>query len=71
MRSMGTRPARGRVRLHAYTGGIGPVDANLRLARRRGEVVKAALVRRGIPADAIDIIAWREPLGSSNGRHIF
>ncbi|MBV9882442.1 MAG: OmpA family protein [Sphingomonadaceae bacterium] len=45
------------VELTAATDGIGPADANLRLARRRGEAVKAALVRRGIPARVIRIVA--------------
>ncbi|HEV2816021.1 MAG TPA: OmpA family protein [Allosphingosinicella sp.] len=50
----------GRVQLRATTDGLGPAAANLRLARRRGEAVKAALVRRGVPASAIDIIAEGE-----------
>jgi len=54
-----------RVRLTATTDGIGPADANLRLARRRGEAVKAALVRRGVPARAIEIVAQGE--GSRQG----
>jgi outer membrane protein OmpA-like peptidoglycan-associated protein len=49
-----------RVRLRATTDGVGAADANLRLARRRGEAVKAALVRRGVPASAIDIFAEGE-----------
>ena len=49
-----------RVVVTAYTDALGPADANLRLARRRGEAVKAALVRRGVPDDAIDVIAHGE-----------
>ena len=49
-----------RVVVTAYTDALGPADANLRLARRRGEAVKAALVRRGIPAGAIDVVAHGE-----------
>ena len=45
-----------RLRLMAGADGVGPMAANLRLARRRGEAAMAALVRRGIPASAIDII---------------
>ena len=54
-----------RVELRAQTDGIGSAAANLRLARRRGEAVKAALVRRGVPARAIHIIAEGE--GPSRG----
>ena len=49
-----------RVAISAHTDAIGPAEANMRLARRRGEAVKAALVRRGIPADAIDVVAHGE-----------
>jgi outer membrane protein OmpA-like peptidoglycan-associated protein len=49
-----------RLRLTAQTDGVGPADANMQLARRRGEAVKTALVRRGIPASAIDVIAEGE-----------
>lgn len=49
-----------RLRLIARTDGIGTADANKRLARRRGEAVRAALVRRGIPARAIEIDARGE-----------
>ena len=49
-----------RIRLIASTDAAGSADANLRLARRRGEAVKAALVRRGVPAGAIDIDARGE-----------
>jgi hypothetical protein len=54
----GARPG-GRVRLLAGTDGVGSMAANLRLARRRGEAAKAALVRSGIPARAIDIVVQR------------
>jgi outer membrane protein OmpA-like peptidoglycan-associated protein len=56
VREFRAQPGR-RVRLIASTDAIGPADANLRLSRRRGEAVKAALVRHGIPARAIDIVA--------------
>jgi outer membrane protein OmpA-like peptidoglycan-associated protein len=54
-----------RVRLTATTDGLGSADANLRLARRRGETVKAAFVRRGIPARMIDIVV--EGAGARRG----
>ena len=49
-----------RFQLTAQTDGIGSASANMRLARRRGQAVKAALIRRGIPASAIDVIAEGE-----------
>jgi outer membrane protein OmpA-like peptidoglycan-associated protein len=55
------------VRLTANMDGIGSTDANIRLARRRSEAVKAAFVRRGIPANAIDINAPFAGRGSFNG----
>jgi outer membrane protein OmpA-like peptidoglycan-associated protein len=54
-----------RVRLTATTDGLGPADANMRLAHRRGEAVKAAFVRRGIPARMIDIVV--EGAGARRG----
>jgi outer membrane protein OmpA-like peptidoglycan-associated protein len=50
----------GRIRLIARTDGAGTADANMRLARRRGAAVKAELIRRGVPARAIDIDARGE-----------
>jgi hypothetical protein len=49
-----------RLRLVAFTDSHGRA-----LAQRRGEAVKAALVRRGIPAKAIEIVArpWGGELG--------
>ena len=41
---------------------VGPADYNMRLAGRRGEAVKAALVRRGIPASVIGVEALGESL---------
>jgi len=43
-----------RVRLTAQTG-IGRAERSMQLARRRAQAVKAALVRRGIPAGRIDL----------------
>lgn len=49
-----------RVELSAQTGGGDTVAVSARLARRRGQAVKAALVRRGIPARAIDVFVEGE-----------
>jgi hypothetical protein len=57
-----------RVRLTATTDGIGSVVANRRLAWRRGEAVKTALVRRGIPARMIDIVTETSPPGADPER---
>ena len=38
----------------------GSAEYNLRLSRRRAEVVKAALARRGFPADGIEVVAMGE-----------
>jgi len=65
------RPGR-RVGLTAQTDGIGSAAANVRLARRRGEAVRAALVRRGVPARAIDIVVEGEGAsrGADSGRRL-
>ena len=42
------------LRLTAWTGAAGSPDSDLRIARRRNEAVKAAFIRRGIPALAIE-----------------
>jgi outer membrane protein OmpA-like peptidoglycan-associated protein len=39
---------------------VGSAAANLRLSRRRAEAVREALVRRGFPADRIEIRAFGE-----------
>jgi OmpA family len=44
-----------RIRLTAGTDGVGSAGVNGRLARRRGETVRAALIRHGDPSGAIDI----------------
>lgn len=60
-------PSGSRLRLSAGTDGVGPLDRNRRLAQRRGDVVRAALVRRGIPGDAIDIELDPRTSGSPYG----
>ena len=50
----------GALLIEARTDSLGPAAANLALARRRGAAVKAALVRRGFPADRILVIAYGE-----------
>lgn len=44
-----------RIRLRAYSDRSGGDSYNLRLSRRRAEAVRDDLVRRGIPADRIEI----------------
>lgn len=44
-----------RLRLSSYLDLAGSPSANRRMARRRGEVVRTALARRGVPAAFIDI----------------
>jgi hypothetical protein len=39
---------------------VGPADSNMRLSRRRGEAVRAALVRRGVPVSLIRLAATGE-----------
>jgi len=53
------------IRLTATTDGLGSANANMRLARRRGEAVKDALIRHGIPARTIDVVV--EEGGSKGG----
>ena len=48
------------VSIEASTDRVGSASSNLRLSRRRGEAVKAALVRRGIPAEQITVKALGE-----------
>lgn len=48
------------IRIDAATDRVGSASANLRLSRRRGEAVKAALVRRGFPAERIEVRALGE-----------
>lgn len=48
------------VELLAATDRVGSAASNLRLSRRRGEAVKAALVDRGVPAGVIRISAYGE-----------
>jgi hypothetical protein len=55
-RAFRTRPGL-RVRLTASTDRTGSSAANMQLARRRGEAVRAALVRAGIPAAAVEVVA--------------
>ncbi len=55
------------VRLTANMDGIGSANANIHLARRRSEAVRAAFLRRGIPASALDIVAPTTGAGSFNG----
>ncbi len=62
------------LRLTAQTDPSGSAEANMRLARRRGEAVKAALMRRGVPASALLIEARGEwdPLitGPAEGQRV-
>lgn len=44
-----------RLKLVGSTDRTGSADYNLRLSRRRAEAVKAGLVKRGFPADAIEV----------------
>lgn len=46
--------------VYGHTDRVGSPESNLRLARRRAEAVKAALVWRGIPADALALDAMGE-----------
>jgi outer membrane protein OmpA-like peptidoglycan-associated protein len=54
-----------RLRLTAYADGTGTLAVNRRLAQRRGDAVRVALVRRGIPSRAISIDIWLAPTGDS------
>lgn len=49
-----------RVRLFAHTDTAGSTSENRRLAQRRGEAVRAYLVRKGIRSSRIDIVAEGE-----------
>ena len=49
-----------KIRVDAAADRVGSDSFNLRLSRRRGEAVKAALVRRGFPADRIEVRALGE-----------
>jgi hypothetical protein len=60
-------PRGSRLWLTASTDGTGSPDANVRLARRRGEAVRAAFVRLGIPAEAIQIETRVAVTGGANG----
>jgi outer membrane protein OmpA-like peptidoglycan-associated protein len=57
-----------RVRLSAGMDHVGSRTANRRMAQRRGEIVRAALVRRGIPAQAIEIEIYSPARASGMGR---
>jgi outer membrane protein OmpA-like peptidoglycan-associated protein len=51
-----------RVEVAGYTDNIGPTGRNLRLSRQRAAVVKAFLVRKGVPADRLTVRGY----GSAN-----
>jgi OOP family OmpA-OmpF porin len=48
------------VYIDGYADRAGSARANLRLSRRRAEAVRASLIRRGFPADRIEIRAFGE-----------
>ena len=48
------------LRLSASSDRVGSAASNRRLARRRGEAVRAALVRRGFPPSAIELVVHGE-----------
>lgn len=50
----------GKVVLAAYTDRSGDARANRAVSRRRGELVKAYLAGKGVPADAIRVQAYGE-----------
>jgi outer membrane protein OmpA-like peptidoglycan-associated protein len=50
-------------RVTGFTDTSGSSEANLRLALQRAEVVKEALIRRGVPRDIIHVEATRETIG--------
>jgi outer membrane protein OmpA-like peptidoglycan-associated protein len=56
-----------RIVLAAISDRAGSAASNMRLSRRRGEEVKAALMRRGIPASVIDLQVLGETSHTANG----
>jgi OOP family OmpA-OmpF porin len=49
-----------RFRIEGHADRAGPATHNQRLSRRRAEAVAAALIRHGVPANALEIGAWGE-----------
>jgi outer membrane protein OmpA-like peptidoglycan-associated protein len=49
-----------RLQLSGHTDRSGSAAYNLRASRKRAEMVKAELVKRGVPASAIAVIAYGE-----------
>lgn len=60
------RPSQ-RIVLTAGADRVGPASYNMLLSRRRGEAVKGALVRRGIPASVISVQATGETSLTADG----
>lgn len=52
--------SRARFRIVGHADRAGPATLNQRLSRRRAEAVVAALIRHGVPANALEIGAWGE-----------
>lgn len=64
-------PRRARVQLSVGTDIVGSSMVNRRMAQRRGEVIKAALIRRGVPARAIALEIYDPRPGSGTERLAF
>src|SRR3954471_20840849 len=58
----------GRVKLSAQTDGS---TANLQMSKRRAQAVKAALVRRGVPAQRIDVETQRTKRRDASARTVW
>jgi outer membrane protein OmpA-like peptidoglycan-associated protein len=50
-----------RIMVQSHTDTLGSVEDNMRLSARRAEIVKAALIKAGVPADLIEL----QPRGES------